>query len=178
MVRIEDGLGKTGNVRVSTNQRLNVSARAAPRNFYVSRDDGQVYTVISEDGSAVANEETIYLQNISSTKNLFIDNIIISPDTASSWRIKFVTGTAAGGSVLTAVNLNKTSSNAADVTARGDGSITGLTDDGDLGIIRVGANDTGKLNLEAALILGQNDAIAVECETNSAVEITIEFHLE
>lgn len=178
MVRIEDGKGRGTTAAVNSVNRLDVSSRTAPRDFYISRDDGQVYTVISEDGTAVANEETIYLQNTSTTKNLFIDDIIISPDTASSWRIKFVTGTAAGSSVLTSINLNKTSSNAAEVSARGDGAITSLTDDGDIAMIRVGANDTGEIRLEEALILGQNDAIAVECETNSAVEITIEFHLE
>ena len=177
MTVIRDAVTGTS-AQVDSDGHLVVESESSPRDFFVSKDKGQVYTVISEDATAVANEETIYLQNTSSTKNLFIDDIIISPDTASSWRLKFVTGTAAGGSALTPVNLNKTSSNAADVTSRGDGAITGLTDDGDLAMIRVGADDTGGIKLEVALILGQNDAIAVECETNCAVEITIEFHLE
>lgn len=178
MVRIDDGKGRGTAAAVNSVNRLDVSARSAARDFYISRDDGQVYTVISEDATAVANEETIYLQNTSTTRNLFIDNIIITSDTASQWRIKFVTGTAAGSSALTAVNLNKTSSNGAEVTARGDGAVTGLTDDGDIAITRIAAATTVAITLDAALILGQNDAIAVECETNSAVEITIQFHLE
>ena len=54
-----------------------------------------------------------------------------------TWRVKFVTGTAAGGSVITPVNLNKASSNTAAATCRGDGSITGLTDDGDITIFHM-----------------------------------------
>jgi len=178
MVEIEDGTGKGNVAGVDNDNRLQVSAKQAPRDFFISKDDGQFYSVISEDPTAVANEETIYLQNTSTSLNLFIDDITISSDTASIWRIKFVTGTAAGGSVLTPVNFNKTSSNAAAVISRGDGAVTGLTDDGDIGIIRVTAGGIHHHELKGSLILGQNDAIAVECETNSAVEITIEFHFE
>lgn len=178
MVRIEDGTGKSFFVGVNSVNRLDASARVASRAFYISRDQGQVYTVVSEDATAVANEETIYLQNTSPTRNMFIDRILVSPDTASQWRLKFVTGTAAGGSALTPVNLNKTSSNSAEAIARGDGSITGLTDDGDIVIFRIAASTSRTIDTQSIIILGQNDAIAVECETNTAVEITIQFHLE
>ncbi len=178
MVQIEDGGGKTGKATVSNNQRLDVSARSASRQYYESRDEGQVYSVISVDATAVANEETAYLQNTSTTKDLIIDKIVISVDTNSLWRVKHVTGTAAGGSVLTPVNLNKASSNDADTIVRGDGAVTGLTDDGDITLVRIGANAHDELAFEEALRLGQNDAIAVECETNSAVEIVVSFHFD
>jgi len=176
-LRIEDGL--TGDTaKVTTDNRLGTESKTANRDFFISRDQGQSYHVVSEDATAVANEETIYLQNTSTTLNIFIDHIIIATDTANKFRLKYVTGTAAGGSALTPQNLNKTSSNAAAATSRGSGSITGLTDDGDLEIIRVGADDTGEMEFGDQLILGQNDAIAVETEANAAVEITIDFHFE
>jgi len=178
MVRIEDGKGSGRTVEVGPNNRLATESKVSGRDFFISRDDGQSYHVISEDATAVANEETIYLQNTSTTLNLFIDHIILATDTANKFRLKKVTGTAAGGSAKTPVNLNLTSSNAAAATARGDGSITGLTDDGDLEIIRVGADDTGEMAFGDQLILGQNDAIAVETEANAAVEMTIDFHFE
>jgi len=178
LTRIDDGGGKNGFATVSNNQRLDVSARAASREYYESRDQGQVYSVISVDATAVANEESMYLQNISTSKDMIIDTIVISTDTASLWRVKFVTGTAAGSSALTPVNLNKASSNDADAVARGDGAITGLTDAGDLMLVRIGAAGHDELNFSEALRLGQNDAIAIECETNAAVEITILFHFD
>ncbi len=178
MVRIDDGGGKNGFVTVSNNQRLDVSARAASREYYESRDQGQVYSVISVDATAVANEESIYLQNTSTNKDMIIQNIVISTDTNSLWRIKFVTGTAAGGSALTPVNLNKASSNAADAVARGDGAVTGLTDGGDITLVRIAANSHDELSFSEALRPGQNDAIAVECETNAAVEIVLFFHFD
>jgi len=178
LVRIDDGGGKNGFATVSNNQRLDVSARSASREYYESRDQGQVYSVISVDATAVANEETIYLQNTSTVKDMIIEDVIISTDTDSLWRVKFVTGTAAGSSALTPVNLNKASSNAADAVARGNGAITGLTDDGDILLARVGANSHDELTFREALRLGQNDAIAVECETNAAVEIVVLFHFD
>jgi len=177
-MRIEDGSGKGFAAQVTDDNRLATESKTANRDFFISRDQGQSYHVVSEDATAVANEETIYLQNTSTTLNLFIDHIIISTDTANKFRLKYVTGTAAGGSALTPQNLNKTSSNAAAATARGSGSVTGLTDDGDLEIIRVGADDTGEMEFGDQLILGQNDAIAVETEVNAAVEMTIDFHFE
>lgn len=178
MVRIEDGKGNSGDASVSSDQRLDVSSRSAPRDFYVSRDDGQVFTSIADDPGAVANEEIMYLQNTSPTKDIVIDDVIIASDTASKWRLKFVTGTASG-TTITPVNLNKNSSNSAGCNCLGGAAgVTGLTDDGDIAILRVPAGATDMLVLEEALRLGQDDAVAVECETSSAVEITIEFHFE
>jgi len=177
MVRIDDG-GKNGSVTVSNTQRLDVSSRIASRQYYESRDEGQVYTVISVDATAVANEESIYVQNTSTSKDMVIDKIIISTDTASLWRIKFVTGTATGSSVLTPVNLNKGSSNSAQATCRGDGAVGNITDDGDIGLIRVEAASHDEIDFNEALRLGQDDAIAVECETNAAVEIVVQFHFD
>ena len=85
---------------------------------------------------------------------------------------------AAGSSALTPVNLNRGSSNSAAATVRGGGAITGLTDGGDVALIRVAANSTHHHDFHEALRLGQDDAIAVECETNAAVEITIIFHFD
>jgi len=177
MVNIVDALTGLA-AKVTTNFRLQVESSSSDRDFFISRDDGQSYHAVSEDATAVANEETVYIQNTSTSKNLFIDHINLATDTANKFRLKYVTGTAAGGSLITSQNLNKTSSNAAASIVRGSGSITGLTDDGDLAIIRVGADDTGEIAFGDQLILGQNDAIAVETEVNAAVEITLDFHFE
>ncbi len=179
MVKIQDGGGKNGDATVSNNQRLDVSARIASRQYYESRDTGQVYSVIIVDAGAVANEETAYLQNTSTDKDIVIDEILLNTNTASLWRVKFVTGTAAGASVVTAVNMNKASSNSASVNCRGGaGGVTGLTDDGDITLFRVGADEHDEISFNEALRLGQDDAIAVECETSGEVEIVISFHFD
>jgi len=177
LVQIEDGKGTGAVAAITSDNRIQVEAKTSTRDFFISRDDEQSYHVVSEDGTAVANEETIYIQNTSSTKDLFIDHILFSTDTANKFRLKYVTGTASG-TTITSVNLNKTSSNAAAATTLGNTTVTGTTDDGDIAIIRVAADDTGEMEFSDKLILGQNDAIAVETEANAAVEITIDFHFE
>lgn len=163
--------------------RLNVSSRSSQRLHYVSRDDGQAYTIISHDATAAAGTYIIYLQNTSSTGlALFVDDIHVEAVETSLFKIWFVTGTASGGSALTAVNLNKTSSNAAAVAARGDDAITNLTTDGQIGAIRVDANGEGEKHFEDGLILGQNDAIAIEIDTDDGspaiAGASITFYLE
>lgn len=177
MVEVRDPVTGVG-VAVQSDGHMQVDSVSAPRNFEISLKDGQVYTVMSEDAATAANEETIYLKNNSTDKNLFVDAIIIAADATSRWRLKFVTGTAGGAGAITPVNLNKTSSNAADVSANGDASVTGLTDDGDIVVTDVVASGTVEMDLKQALILGQNDAIAVEAESIASVAITILFHLE
>lgn len=177
MVVIENG-GPNGNQAVVTDvNRLQVEAEASKREFFISRDDGQVYHGILEDATAVANEEIMYLRNTSATKKVFIGELIITSDIDIKFRIKKVTGTATGTNI-TPENMNMTSSNAAEVELKGNGSVTGLTDDGDVFICRSLAGGSRLVNFADTLILGQNDAIALETETSAAIEISLDFHLE
>ncbi len=163
--------------------RLNVSSRSSKRIHYVSRDDGQAYTVVSHDATAAAGTYILYLQNTDTTgKSMFIDTIHLEALEATLFKIWFVTGTASGGSALTPVNLNKSSSNAAAATARGDDSISDLTTDGQIWSTRIGATGEDDENFDDALILGQNDAIAIEIDTDdgspSIAGAAIRFYME
>jgi len=178
MVIINDGKGSGRSVSVSNNNRLDTSARSASRQYYESRDEGQVYTATYIDAGAVANEETAYIQNTSTVKDMVIDQIFIAPDTASQWTVKFVTGTGSGTTV-TPVNMNKSSSNTAVVNCLGGvGGVTGLTDDGVIGVVWTPANNTSLFDSNEAIRLGQDDALAIECETSCAVNIMIFFHYD
>ncbi len=172
---IEDGTGKGFKGAVNSLNRQDVSARAASREFYNSRDFGQLYSVVAEDAATADTEETIYLQNTSTTRTMYVDKIIVAADATYDCEIKFVTGTAAGSSALTPTNLSRISSNAAEAVARGDGAVTGLTDDGKIMHLRVAAGTTVAAQLPQGIILGQNDALAVESKAVAAVEITIVF---
>lgn len=177
MTVVRDPQSNAG-LRIRTDGRLFAESESAPRDFFISRDDGQVYTAVVQDPAAGVNEETIYLKNISTSKSLVIDDIIITSDTNSKYILKFVTGTGSGTTV-TPINLNKSSANDADVQALGGaGGVTGLTDDGVIAVERVTAFNVTEVNLDEGLILGQNDAIAIESLTAAEVDITIEFHLE
>ena len=177
MVVIDNG-GSTGRTaEVTAVNRLQVEAEASARQFFISRDFGQVYHGVFEDATAVANEEIMYLRNTSTTRKLFVGEIIVTSDVSITFRIKKVTGTAVGTDIVPE-NMNMTSSNAAEVEMKGDGGVTGLTDDGDVFICRNLAGSSRKIEFKDVLILGQNDAIALETEDSAAIEMTLDFHLE
>jgi len=164
-------------LRVTSANRGQVEAEASARQFFISRDDEQVYHVISEDATAIANEEILYLQNTSTTKRMFLGNLVVSSDIDIIFRVKQVTGTAVGTD-LTPKNLNLTSTNLAEANAKGNGGVTGLSDDGDIFVCRSLAGSSRLVSFFDTVVLGQNQAIAVELETSAAVEITMDFHFE
>jgi len=181
MVRIEDGGGKNGNATVSNNQRLDTSARSASRDYYESRDQGQVYTASMTDPGGQTTEDLLWLKNTSTTKDIVIDNIYIASLAVSEWVLKFVTDpTAATGTNIVPTNLNAASSNAATVSCKGGAAgVANLTDGATIAILRVGVGITSVFSFGEAIRLGQDDAIALELTTTAADgEITILFHFD
>jgi len=160
--------------------RLNVSSRSDQRSFYVSRDDGQYYSLQIEDDAADAGDIVGYLRNDSNSLALFIRDIHFSAEFACTVKLAFGDSTAAtGGSVLTPANLNRTkSSNAADVTARGNGAISGVSATTQFAAFRIEAGSTFEYN--QTIILGQNDNITIEYDTGSTgdLEVDVYFYLD
>lgn len=171
----------TGAIQIThgSSGRLNVSARADERIFYSSRDDGQAYLWKSVDGAAAAGEYTLYIKNLSTSKNLIIKDITFSPGVDMTFKIATVTGTA-GGTGITGFNLNQNSGNAADVSAFGDAAVTGLTEATVIHNVQVLALTTVTIDFHDALILGQNNNIAIECDVNAGgvVNLMVFGHLE
>lgn len=72
-----------------------------------------------------------------------------------------VTGTAAG-TTLTPKNTNLQDSGAADTVSFGEAAVTGLTTGDRLAVARTPANSAREINLNDTVILGLNDAVAIE----------------
>lgn len=182
---IEDGRGSGLNASVANANgkgRLDTSARTNERIAYASRE-GEAYTLVVADAGPTANEYTAYLQNTSSTSNIHIHSVSLSATDADvKWKIHSVTGTAAGASSVTPLNTNRGSGKSASATARGGaGGVTGLTSEGVLYDFFHGpALSSFHFETHDALILGQNDAIAIEYDagTGGAVSMTIDFHFD
>jgi len=167
MARIEFKNDKTRAIeeQEGSDGRANVSSRSDSRAYYNARDIKQRYSIVFDHQSAVATEKSLYIENTSSTKELVLSSIGIN--TVENARIKmwFVSGTAAGGSVLTPTNSNKGSSNDADAIVRqGDSgdAITGLTTISAIDFAAVAANGHEEFRLGDTIRLGQNDAICLE----------------
>jgi hypothetical protein len=171
-MKIDDGTGSGSQVKVTTDNRLDTSSRSNPRVYYVSRNDGQAYTWSSAFSTATG-EETISIKNTSTTKNLYIDSIRVGSANAAVWTLFQVTSGTAAGTTLTATNLNLTSSNAADSASFGNASVTGSLAGPVLDYIRTAANGEQELSLSDALILGQNDEIAITYTGSTGLTETV-----
>lgn len=179
-MKIEDGKGKNGDASVSSSQRLDVSARTAPRPMYAARDDGVSFSAIYHF-TAAAGEHIAYLKNTSSSRNMFIGDISFGGVETILWKVFFCTGTAAAGETVTPTPTNKSKSIPAEATAMaGDTAITGLTTDGEFTTRRSSANGTDEENFDGTIILGPGDALVVEYDTGTGgiAEIDIHFHYE
>lgn len=180
-MKIEDGKGKNGDMSVSASQRGNVSAKTNPRIFYVSRDDQKSYNAIMPGYSATAGNYVFYMRNDSTFDNLFVQHIEFHSVQAVLWKIWEVSGTAAGGTVISPANLNLASGLTSETTCMGGGAnITGLTTVKQIGTHRTDTNGHAEMRYQDSLILGPNKAIAVEYDTGTTglCEIDCFYHFE
>ncbi len=184
MPRIQYIADDTGSFQEThgSDSRLNVSSRSDGRAFYISRDFGQAYVLHIKDADAADGDLIAYLRNDSKTKRVYVEDIHISSPVACKFIMSFGDAVAATGTSVTPVNLNKSSSNDADVTAFGNAAVGGVGASTDFGSMRIGASGTGALDFNDTLILGQNDNIVIESDlvTSSPdlIEVDIYFFIE
>jgi hypothetical protein len=166
---IGDGKGKGNKAWVSSEwNRLETSSRSNTRMYYRSRDQGDWFAIISADATANDGEYPLYFKNDNSAKEFVVDEIFISCDQVTTWKIVTATGTATGGSAITPTNLNLSSGTTATATVLWNGAVGWFTAGALLSQFVVGANDEKKLDFDNWLILGQWDAIAFEADDVAA----------
>lgn len=163
-----------------SDSRLNVSSRVDDRIFYTSRDQGQAYSLRIEDDDAAAADLVLYLRNDSKDKRLYITDIHFNSENAGTFKIGFGDATAATGTAVTPVNLNRSSSNDADATAFGNGAVGGVAASVFFATVRTPANTFIEWESKDALILGQNDNVIIEYDTGTTgdIELDIFFFIE
>lgn len=173
-IKIGDGLGTGQEVGISpVGNRMNVSSRSDERSYYISRDNGDTYTVTSE-ATIASGQYLLYLKNTSTTQKFYIKDIRMGSVEQGVFKLSFVDGTAVGGSAITPVNLNKNSANIAASDARGQAAVSGITDDGIINTINNNAGNSTDIDLHDSLILGQGNAIAIKYNgPTSEVDVTI-----
>lgn len=160
--------------------RLNVSSRSDTRAFYISRDSEQGYVLHIQDAAADAGDIIAYLKNTSSSLSIFIRRIEVKAENAAKWVVAYGDETAATGTEVTPINLNKKSSNAASVSAFGNGAVGGVTATQTVASLRHAANGSSMEDFQDMMILGQNDNIIVEYDvgTTGLAEVDIYFYMD
>ncbi len=173
-IQIEDGKGSGIRAGVDKDNHLLTSARIISIAAFVSEDDGQAYAWNSTY-SAAAGQETISVQNTSSTLHLHISRIIVAGVEATVHAVLKVTSGTPAGTTITGVNCNFASGNVAAATAFGNASVTGSVTGN---IIAHGyhvATSSFVFEFDDAVVLSQDDIIAVRSVvgTTGIVYITI-----
>ena len=175
MAKIEydnDSTGAREELRGSDN-RINTSSRSDSRAYYNSRDRGLAFSMVYDHADAVAGEYVAYWQNVDSQgKTLVIQFCGVNSEQTARFKLSRVTGTAAGGTVVTPTNMNsEANSTGAGLAvcrqgASGD-AITGLTVQGELDYVGVTAGGHQEMRVGDEVRLGQGDAVALECSAGA-----------
>lgn len=176
---IEDGKGRGYKMSVSSTQRGNVSSKSNPRSYYVSRDDGRLFSWYSTY-SATSGDYVLYIKNTDQDRKLVLSTFIFGSDNNAQYTVERVSGTA-GGTAITPTNFNLTSGRVAQSDTYGNAAVTGLTNVSTFGKIRSLANAPSVGTSLESLILGTSDAIAVKfAGTTGVIDITVfgyyEYH--
>ena len=146
--------------------RLNVSSRSDNRSYYVSRDESEAFSLVWDDASSAAGDYIVYWKNTDVTgRKLILEAVGLNSTNACSFKLSTVTGTASGASI-TPVCLNRSqprSASAITIEAAGT-AITGLTEDLVIDHAACAAAGHEEFRLKDRLILGQDQAVAIEYE--------------
>lgn len=144
--------------------RLNVSSRSDNRAYYNARDEGRAFNLTYDHQTAAPGEFCAYWKNTDPNLQLVISSIGANVETAARVELHRVTGTVAGGEVITPINPTPSSNSANAVCRQGLSSdaLTGLTSDGRIDFIGIGPTSHEEFRLHDVVRLGQNQAVALK----------------
>jgi hypothetical protein len=157
-------------VVTGSNGREDVSSRTASRMFYLSRDNGSVYSFRSKY-AASANDCVLYYKNTSATENFYIEKLMFESDTDCEFTLSWVTGTASGTDVI-GVNWNSLSGHVKSAIVKSS-RVTGLTIGGEILDFDVISKKVSTYNTEGALIIGNGAAVVIKIDVAANVHVTI-----
>ena len=168
---IEDGKGTGKKVRVSDDNRLNVSSRSNGRIYYVSRDDKKAFIVNLKliQVSGGATENLGYIKNIGGG-HIHIHSISLTTSEPATGLTRvgiWIKQTVSGGVEKDATNLNLSSA----ITSEAECYMApGLTFSGgeSMGTIRLSGSSTLERQYDDALILGYNNVLTIKANAETA----------
>lgn len=170
-MQLEDGQG-TGELVGVSDHRLKTSSRSNIRMWYVSLDNGLAFTWSNATYDYAAADTILAVQNDSTTRKLHIHEIHILGDTESAFTIHCPRNVTMAGTTVTGVNLNRTSANVAEATAKANE--TGNTQANVIYRSLLLAKTKQVIDMEG-LILGKNDVIAVDITADGGAAYVVIF---
>jgi len=124
-----------------------------------------------------AADTILLVKNTSTTHNLHIDQIWCHGDTTTTVAVFWASGVTPAGTTVTGVNLNTTSSNTAEATAKGDE--TGNSGGSNVWVGSIPADNATPVLISSGLILASGYSIGVDYTTDGGEAlVTIIGHYE
>ena len=147
--------------------RGNVSSRSDGREYYNSRDKQRCFCFPFEMTNATATEYFSYWKNTSISEHLVISSATINSVNACRIKAWIVSGTAAGGDVVTPANTNRAKGKDASESEAMEGGaaatgITGLTQVTLVKYRSITAGGETLIDFKDTVRLGKGDALAIQ----------------
>lgn len=174
MARIE---GNSGNLAdVNSAKQLLTRAVVESDLEYASEANGKAFSWSSSFATGGTGIEVLSIKNTSAADNLIIDEIVVAAAAACVFTLFEVTSGTAAGTTLTAKNLNLGLGTSAEATSFGNASVTGSLSGDTITYAACGASAQEVLDIKGALVLRQNDEIALTASANTTVYVTVIGH--
>ncbi len=173
-MQIEDGTNSGGGSASTSENRLNVSARANRRIFYVSRDHKNAFHFLSSY-SATSGDCVVYIKNTSSSKRLYLSVLRCGGDNNAVWNIVHVNeGLTPTGTEPGAKNLALHGSGDGSYQMFGDAAVGGSIAGETIEKLRSLAGDDKEHDFHEAVYLSPGVAIAViYTGTTGAIDVSV-----
>lgn len=170
---IEDGRGNGYQAGVDDEGNLKVIAASDPISGHVSFYESNYY-ILNSDYSATADDIVICITNNDSNNLFRICRMVVSSSVSQKWSIFKVGSGTPGGTELTALNANFSSSKTPLLNVYGNAAVTGgLTNGGLVTYMRVPAGMTGALEVGGTLCLSINTSIALACSATGDISVAV-----
>jgi len=179
-IQIEDGRGTGSRCMIDSDNRIRAYSVVEPELAYAADEKGDAYAWTSVTYDYGAGDTILLLKNTSTSKKLIIDSIIMTTDTATIAHIHMPTCGTPTGTALTGVNLNSSSNNVAEATAKADETTNAIGVAGIVATLALEADKTNTFQAKSSLVLGTNKCVAVDYVTDgtaATVTITGYFHI-
>lgn len=136
-------------------------------------DAGNAYS-FSSTYSATGGQEVLYIKNTSASLHFHAHGILLGNTVDTLWTIFKVTAGSAGGTTVTARNLNLQDSDNAPATSFGNASVTGSLSGNALYYIYTLADSTATyFPFAGGLRIGENQEIAITTDATGVIAITL-----
>lgn len=132
-------------------------------------EDGDAYSWANATYDYAASDTILGVQNNSDVRDLHIEKIWLTGDTATEFIVHTSSGATMAGTAVVGVNLNRASSNVAPATAIGDETGNGQAAASYSGRIvtgRIAADGIAEINLGGALVLPEGWNVGVDFVTD------------